>query len=191
MHPMLDVHPEVSDETHQRLDTISVEMRSSGVSIAYAEGRIVLSTEVEGVYVGELVLGADTVGLVCWADDVTREYNYNSSTGECTNASGESGLNRWPIEMIRDRSDAHCADLSGMVLGEENYSYPLLNWDFMGTQFGDAELMFAKLMDVRLDGADMTHLTMGYAHLIGQGDQYTRFPPDCEASRDFSVRCSK
>ena len=133
---------------------------------------------------------AADVSLTCWREDESSRFRYQGDTGTCQNAAGESGRHVWPIERIRETRDAECAKLSGLILGEDDLSYPLLAWDLRGADLGGADLAFAKL-EGPLYRAVIDGLSYGYAYINGPGDRFTRPAQGCSLSSPYVVRCSQ
>jgi len=132
------------------------------------------------------------MNFVCWDDQLQPRFTYDAETGECTDGEGRTGLNAWPIEMIRETGNAECADLRGVAVEEGDHTYPVLrDWNLRGALLDGGSLYFAILENASLEGADFSGMTMGYVQIDGTIDGFTQLPDaPCERFFDGTVFCS-
>jgi hypothetical protein len=141
-----------------------------------------------------LVNGCAGFEMTCWDQDIEPEFLYDVENAACLNEEGETGTNPWPIHMVRETTDGECANLSGVSLNEEDFSYPVLrDWNLQGAVLDGAELFFAHLMDAELEGADMSELDFGYAEITGSIDKHTQLPEEsgCLNENDGDLFCRR
>ncbi len=127
------------------------------------------------------------VGLTCWNDDMLFGWtqdplfsvHYDANVGHCVDALGNEARNGVPIEIVRERAFAECADIHDTDLNGADFGMPDLNgWNLAGASLAGSRLHFANLRSVFMPGADLSALDFGYAEIDGFVDENTRLPAD-------------
>jgi hypothetical protein len=186
LHPSADVAVSDGSQPPKTLTAPTAE----GASWMLGDQALTLTEDTPHQFRTSFRAGDADVPLICWREDEASRFRYQGDTGTCKNAAGESGRHVWPIERIRETRDAECAKLSGLVLGEEDLSYPVLAWDLRGADLSGADLAFAKI-EGPLYGAVIDGISYGYAYIDGPGDRFTKPPQGCPMSRPYVVHCSQ
>ncbi len=128
--------------------------------------------------------------ISCVQGEVEPVYRY--SEGRCVDSSGAEGLNHWPIELVRELASGECNEFSGVALGEGLMDYAVLeNWNLRGARLDEADLVFARLTDAQLEGAQLEHIRYGYAWISGTVDVYTRVPAEGCRTKGDRIDCSR
>jgi hypothetical protein len=156
------------------------EMRDNGAAWTWEGGGLWLDAvgDVGPVRSGTLSWGALADHPIdCWAEDAEVSVSYDGESGRCLDGEGHEGRGEVPLAFIRETGVGVCAVLTGIALEEEDYYYPALEgWDLRGADLRGASLHFAELVDARLEGADLSELSFGYAWITGTVDAHTILP---------------
>ena len=129
---------------------------------------------------------------VCWTSAPKPVFRYNATSGLCERGNGAPGANTHPLVYVRETGDGECTDLQGVMLNENDLSYPVLrDWNLKGANLTDAELLFAHLVNADLLGAQMSSLSYGYATISGSIDGFTVMPASGCRSEDWALDCSQ
>jgi len=123
-----------------------------------------------------------TFDLTCWSALFQPRFSYRGE-GLCMDDLGHEGLNLHPLTFVRDTGKGNCAALGGLMLNEDDLSYPeWTGFDLRGAVFQGSSLFFAGIVDARLEGADLSGLGYGYAWVRGRTDAHTLLPQEggCE-----------
>lgn len=116
-------------------------------------------------------------------------FRYDETTGECRNASGQTGLNALPpLADLKDGTraktgvDLECADLTGLdidaTFGPTYKTFP--QWSLRGALFGEGSLRFLKFQAPDLRGARMEKSLLQYSEIgAARIDAFTKLPSNC------------
>ena len=149
-----------------------------------------LPTRIGWAASGTVVHQEVTLAISCVQGEPEPVFRY--SEGRCVDSEGTEGLNQWPIELVRETTMGECNDFSGVQLGEGLMDYPVLsNWNLRGARLDEADLAFARLIDAQLEGAQLEHMTYGYAWISGTVDSYTRTPVEGCLTKGDTIDCSQ
>ena len=130
-----------------------------------------------GLWAGTLTRAGEEYPVSCWSEAWQPRYRYDPSNGRCADSAGESGLNPIAVPVVRDSGIGECADLRGVMLNEDDLSYP--EWrgaDLRGADLSAAQLSFAHIYDAQLEGTRLSTLEYGYAYVTGTTDRFTDIP---------------
>ena len=131
-------------------------------------------------------------------------FHYQYETGHCIDAQGLRGHNPIDIHYLFDGVDetqlkdpeyipkraykdkqAECVDFSNFDFNRIiKFSYSRLkNWNLRGALLDGANFAFARMSNADFRGAQLQKLSIGYTHLDGRIDQFTRYPDICNVQR--------
>ena len=131
-------------------------------------------------------------------------FHYQLDTGHCVDAQGHRGHNPIDIHYLFDGVDetqlkdpeyrpkfaytdknAECVDFSNFDFNRIiKLSYSRLkNWNLRGARLDDANFSFARMSNADFRGAQLQKISIGYTHLDGRIDRFTRYPKICRVQR--------
>ena len=138
-----------------------------------------------GLWRGTFFRADESFAISCFSSIWQPRYQYDASSGRCADAQGATGMNPIPVPVVRDSGIGECADLRGMMLNENDLSYPeWRGFDLRGADLSDAQLSFAHIYDAALGGTRLTTLTYGYAYVTGTLDAFTSLPSEGSCTVD-------
>ncbi len=147
----------------------------------------VTKSENDGIYRGTMSGSTQFGGAVqvsCWPTALEHPARYDEATGNCLDALGNEARNDIPWMVAVRTGFGQCARFEGELTGEA-FDYPTFDFiDLRGADFNSAQLHFAYLQDVQLEGADLRQFDFGYATVSGTIDANTRLPElaECETA---------
>ena len=138
-----------------------------------------------------------------------RVFRYDPKRGVCLNAKGERGHNQIDIKYLfdgltdaalkaphyqpkrvyRDKL-AECVDFSGFDFNRIiKFSYVTFEgWNLRGAVLSGAAFSFADMTKVDLSGADLRGISIGYTHIDGRADRFTRHSAECSVTPEPGQR---
>jgi hypothetical protein len=171
---------------------VRIDDDGSAITVFLLDGVVQLPS-LDRLGSGQLLVDGGTVELVCWHDslpDAVGQRPLPDLPGVLDDDCA-AGRNALPLPFVRTTGVGRCADLTGAALNGEDYRYPmLLGYDLRGATLDEAQLFFADLVDVRLEGADLRDLEYGYAVIEGTVDDTSRLPDGCFVEAE-QVECGR
>jgi hypothetical protein len=189
--PQFRTHSGVTatDSGNVEVRSLAFQLDGAAVELGEARGRafgVTMSLSRDGVawhgtYLDNECYQQTSAALVCWdaADGGSGlPAHYHWESGQCLDSSGQPAMNAIPIEMVREVGNGECADLSGVSINDQDFSYPELDGlNLVGARLSGARLFFAAMHRASLEGADLHDLQFGYATFDGEIDAHTVMPP--------------
>lgn len=166
-------------------DRIEVSTADATLDVSGVDGH-------PGLWTGTLARAGEEYAVACFSSIWQPRFQYDATGGACVDGDGVAGLNPTPIPVVRDSGVGQCADLGGLMLNENDLSYPeWRGFDLRGADMSDAQLSFAHIYDSQLEGAQMATLTFGYAFITGTIDQYTGVPAESCTTTEGTIDCMR
>ena len=128
-------------------------------------------------------------------------YKYDTVDGVCKNCDGEIGFNIFNINKIRQTKNAECVkipkihliyllDTTRIANFNKFGNHSITGYNFKGSTFEETYLYFNTVKNARLEGADLSKLSYGYAHIYGSKDAFTIAPKDCTETAN-GLHCNR
>ncbi|MBT9557114.1 MAG: pentapeptide repeat-containing protein [Myxococcales bacterium] len=114
-------------------------------------------------------------------------FRYDESAGTCRDGAGNTGYDETTLSALIPSHDGECVSFTKSALTSLNDLGDFVSfegWNLRGADLGSATLMYTRLLDADLSGADLGELRHFYYCLRGRVDRYTQLPAELTATGD-------